>query len=266
MNIEKLTSEIEKIDYKISESAIEIKKNIYLEFDDKNLKHRDLDFGGKKKGDWIENIENTFEILEKKTPTSFSKIKDFTHLIVPYGYLKGIQKSLSYTDQPGVIYVSYQDSQITQAEAIIHETCHTILFLFSNFDKGMLNAYEAQYYSAVQDKPRELHNCFLAFHAFVHVIGFYLEFIKNSNYTKEIPQTIFSTYLKSTSLFNVIQRYATFTIEGKKLFQQLKKSLESSEKKVEKLEKKYKKEFEMAQEEQIAHFEKITQEFKNIKF
>ena len=254
MEKEELLKEMRKIDYRISEAAIEIRKNFFLEFDDRNLKHRDLDFGGKTKEEWIENIEKTLDILEKKAPKSFSKIKGFLKIIVPYGYEKGIQKSLSYTDQIRIIYISYQDSPLIQAEAIIHETNHTILFLFSKLDQGLVNSYEPLYYSAVQDKPRELHNCFLAYHAFVHVLEFYVEFISNTKQEEELVSTVFPTYLKTTSLQNVIEKYSKFTKEGKKLFLELKKLTKLCEKEINSLKKKYKKDFEEAQEGQISHF------------
>jgi len=177
------------------------------------------DLGGIAKERWVEQFRDAYGLIKKNVPEIYEDIYYFLDAIVPHGYVKGKQNSSSYSKSPGILYLSYTDSDAIQAEAIIHEAHHTI-FNIINWKHGLLdNDMTLKYYSAYRPDARHMKGCLIGLHAFAAVQNFYCKLLENDH---KFVEKFFFSYLKNEKAIGVIEKYADFTETGRLLFQDIK--------------------------------------------
>jgi hypothetical protein len=212
---------------KNEECAITEKVNFLV--DDKNPynidnDHPDLkgqqfaayDLGGVSREKWVSQFREAYALIKENVPVIYGEIYPFLDEIAPHGYVPGKQMSSTYSRSPGILYLSYTDKMVMQAEAIIHEVHHTIYNIISWKFPLLNNARELKYYSAYRRDARHLHGCFIGLHAFVAVQNFYCSLGKAGD-TSAIEQFLV-LYLKDSMVIAVLEKYADFTHEGRMLF------------------------------------------------
>lgn len=171
---------------------------------------------------WLIEFQSALKFIEIEVPFLFNRISPFLDTIGPFGFDNFNQNSLSLVFSPRVIYLSYVEDYIVQAEAIIHEVYHSMIDIFSFFDTGVENILEEKYYSSVQKKPRPIENCLLALHAFIGVETFYRYLLEEQKITNDkYFSRLFLVYNKNKELINVLDKYAIFTNFGKTFYQEL---------------------------------------------
>ena len=190
------------------------------------------------KEEWVRQFRSAYSIIKEKVPDIYDEIYNFLDAIVPHGYEKEKQLSSSYSKSPGILYLSYTDKDLTQAEAVIHEVHHTIFnviawkYILTNNDRSL------KYYSAYRPDARHIHGCFIGLHAFVAVQNFYRKLAEGMN-DDEIIKTFLSLYLKNAKVISVLEKYGDFTKEGNLLFKDIKNKYYSDEDFFEDVTKKY---------------------------
>lgn len=212
-------------------NEFDITKDIDLLEDDRNpfnnhSDHPDQEFvaydlGGIPKEKWVLQFRNAYKIIKEKVPEIYEEIYYFLDAVVPHGYVYGKQLSSSYSKSPGILYLSYTNTDTEQAEAIIHEVHHTIYNIINWKYKLVNNDMSLKYYSAYRPDARHINGCFIGLHAFVAVQNFYRKLAETENKTKFIEK-FFKLYLKNKIVISVLKKYADFTKEGKLLFQDIK--------------------------------------------
>jgi len=170
---------------------------------------------------WVVQFKNAYKMIKENTPEIYNEIYYFLDAIVPHGHQKNKQLSSSYSASPGILYLSYTDSDIIQAEAIIHEVHHTIFNIIDWKYPLCKNDMSLKYYSSFRPDARHIKGCFIGLHAFVAVQSFYSMLAKSEKDSKFIDIFI-SLYLKNKKTISVLEKYAEFTDAGKKLFRDIK--------------------------------------------
>ena len=181
--------------------------------------------GGKTLQLWLTQFKNAYTLIKKYSPKTFLEISPFLNQIIPLGYIPEKQISSSYTLCPGILYLSYTDKDLTQAEALIHEINHTIFNLIEKNHPFLKNNNECKYYSAYRPDARHFRGCFLGLHAFVAVQHFYHEVAQKNKSSQLIFATLF---FKNTLEIQVMEKYGLFTQEGKKMYADIKKVFASN--------------------------------------
>jgi hypothetical protein len=172
---------------------------------------------------WILQFKNAYQIIKDNTPKIYQEIYPFLDAIVPHGYEPNKQLSSSYFESPGILYLSYTDTDIKQAEAIIHEVHHTIFNIMGWKYNLYNNDMSLKYYSAYRPDARHIKGCFLGLHAFVAVQNFYRNLTENNRDNQEkFIEILFTLFLKNKKVIDVLEKYADFTHEGKLLFGDIK--------------------------------------------
>lgn len=170
---------------------------------------------------WVRQFRAAYSLVKEKVPEIYDEIYYFLDAIVPHGYEKEKQLSSSYSKSPGILYLSYTDKDLTQAEAIIHEVHHTIFNIIEWKYKLINNDMSLKYYSAYRPDARHIHGCFIGLHAFAAVQNFYRKLAESMD-NEEIIKTFLSIYLKNTKVIPVLEKYGDFTREGRLLFEDIK--------------------------------------------
>jgi hypothetical protein len=210
------------------------------------------DLKGIPKEEWVRQF--AYGIIKRKTPELYSEIYYFLDAIVPHGYEKERQLSSSYSKSPGILYLSYTDTDIKQAEALIHEVHHTIFNIIEWKYKLYNNDMSLKYYSAYRPDARHLRGCFLGLHAFVAVQNFYRKLAKNGN-NLEFIKTFVSLYLKNEKVISMLEKYADFIVHGSLLFEDIKARYYSDMGFFKGLAKKYSSVYQQVLEDVEAHLE-----------
>ena len=178
------------------------------------------DLGGIPKEKWVAQFRNAYGTIQEKVPELYDEIYSFLDAIVPHGYKPGKQMSSSYSKSPGILYLSYTDDDIEQAEAIIHEVHHTIFNIIQWKYRLLNNDDSLKYYSAYRPDARHIRGCFIGLHAFVAVQNFYGKLAEGGN--QEYTGKFLNAYIKNGMVIGVLEKYAGFTKEGKLLFEDVK--------------------------------------------
>jgi len=187
----------------------------------KNITHPDAppfsayDLGGIPVSSWAQQFRDAYALIQEKVPSIYDEIYYFLDAIVPHGYQPQKQLSSTFSKSPGIIYLSYTDSVLKQAEAIIHEIHHNIYNVIEWKNKLLENDRSETFYSAYRPDARHMHGCFLGFHAFVAVQNFYGQLSKTD--ASHIP-VFLRLYCKNAYVIEVVKKYALLTESGEKLF------------------------------------------------
>ncbi len=175
------------------------------------------DLGGVSREKWVSQFRDAYAIMKEKVPLIYDEICPFLDEIAPHGYAPGKQMSSTYSKSPGILYLSYTDEAVMQAEALIHEVHHTIFNIILWKYKLLGNNDELKYYSAYRRDARHVRGCFIGLHAFVAVQNFYCALAKSERQIKAIDQFL-TLYLKNKMVIDVLEKYADFAQEGNMLF------------------------------------------------
>jgi hypothetical protein len=180
-------------------------------------KFASYDLGGVPREKWTIQFRNAYALIKEKVPHIYDEVYPFLDAVVPHGYTIHKQSSSSYSKSPGILYLSYTDDDITQAEAVIHEVNHTIFNIISWKHKLHDNDDELKYYSAYRPDARHFRGCFLGLHAFAAVQSFYSSLAEMDRNEMHVEKFLFF-YLKNRKVVELMDKYGKFTPEGMMLF------------------------------------------------
>lgn len=206
------------------------KKVSFLESDRNPLHnkndHPEVDFvwyslGIKTQKEWISQLKNAYNLIQENCPKIYNEIEPFLDSIVPIGYVPYRQISSTYSSCFGIIYLSYTDTDIIQADALIHEISHTIFNIIKSNYELIEEDSEFKYYSVYRPDARTLIGCLMGLHAFVAVQNFYRG-IGNKIKDKESIGRFIGAYMKNRKMIEIIEEYAKFKEKGKFLFEDIK--------------------------------------------
>ena len=112
--------------------------------------------------------------------------------------------------------------ELSNLEAIIHESSHNKLHLLFQFDKIILNSMEENYYSPFRPDARHVKGVFLAIHAFVPTIYILMKAYKNWSIRSEHwLEKIVLYYIKNKITYKVLKKYADFTELGENIMTEI---------------------------------------------
>lgn len=179
------------------------------------------DLGGIPREKWVAQFRAAYALIKGKVPDIYEDIYYFLDAVVPHGYQPSRQLSSSYAKSPGILYLSYTDEDVTQAEAVIHEVHHTIFNIISRKYPLYENDESLKYYSAYRPDARHIRGCFLGLHAFVAVQNFYRKLAEADGNQKKYDEKFLFFYLKNQRVIQVIEHHAKLTKEGGLLFKDI---------------------------------------------
>jgi len=191
-----------------------------IKIDHPDLAFIQYDLGGKSRQKWVNQFRNAYRFIQNHAPDIFLEITPFLNQIVPLGYDPGKQNSSSYTSSPGILYLSYTDMDIIQAEALVHETSHTIYNIIEKKGPLLNNDLTLQYYSVSRPDARHLRGCLLGLHAFINVEHLYHEL---SRIDSIHHWAFLKCFTKNQIQIQVIEKHALFSPEGRLFFSDIKK-------------------------------------------
>lgn len=119
--------------------------------------------------EWRQALDHALGIIEAGLPALHAELATTLRRVVPVGYHPERHLSASYTEAPGLIYMTLHPDPLTLAEAIIHETQHGKLNALLWQDAVLVNGRSEWTTSPVRDDLRPLMGVLLAVHAFVPV-------------------------------------------------------------------------------------------------
>ncbi|MEZ4325568.1 MAG: HEXXH motif-containing putative peptide modification protein [Polyangiales bacterium] len=127
------------------------------------------DLAGRDVTEWCDALDAALELIEVGLPAHFAELQHTLRRVVPVGFHPERHLSASYTEAPGLIYMTLHPDVLTLAEAIVHETQHGKLNALLWQDVVLLNGRSEWTTSPVRDDLRPLMGVLLAVHAFVPV-------------------------------------------------------------------------------------------------
>jgi len=140
-----------------------------------------VDLGGRSPEVWTLALGEAMAKVERYLPALWAEMNLYVHQIVPVGYFDEKHLSASYQEAIGTIYCSLHPSEMTLAEALIHEFSHNKLNALFELDEVLENAWSPLYTSPVRPDPRPLHGVLLAVHAFLPVARLYERMIEEGD-------------------------------------------------------------------------------------
>lgn len=170
----------------------------------------------KSQQEWLKNYQKTFELLQVVDEWFYDELNMIINKIVPLWTSYGLHNSASYTECIGHLYMWYtvdvDQPELSNLEAIIHESSHNKLNVLFHFDKIILNDLSENYYSPFRPDARHLKWVFLAIHAFVPTIYVLMKayqhwYIKSENWLHKMVLY----YIKNKITWKVLKKYAHFT-------------------------------------------------------
>ncbi len=127
------------------------------------------DLAGRSLDEWCGALNQALSLIEVGLPMLYSELAHTLRRVVPVGYHAQRHLSASYTEAPGLIYMTLHPDPLTLAEAIVHETQHGKLNALLWQDAVLINGRSEWTTSPVRDDLRPLMGVLLAAHAFVPV-------------------------------------------------------------------------------------------------
>lgn len=119
--------------------------------------------------EWRRALDDALALIEAGLPLLYAELHHTLRRVVPVGYHPERHLSASYTEAPGLIYMTLHPDVLTLAEAIVHETQHGKLNALLWHDRVLVNGRSEWTTSPVRDDLRPLMGVLLAVHAFVPV-------------------------------------------------------------------------------------------------
>jgi len=123
--------------------------------------------------DWVDSLQNAMEVIEEYLPEWWNEFDLYMNRIVPVGFYPQMHLSASYTESPGLAYLSLHPDPLTMAEAIIHESQHSKINILHRIDPIIHNGLSEWTTSPIRPDLRPLWGVLLALHAFVPVAAFH---------------------------------------------------------------------------------------------
>jgi HEXXH motif-containing protein len=140
-----------------------------------------VDLGGRPVAEWRERLGAALELIAVALPELAAELSLSLRRIVPVGYEPERHLSASYREAPGLIYLTLHPSELTLAEAIVHETQHGKLNALSWFDPVLHNGQAEWAASPVRPDLRPLMGVLLAAHAFVPVAALHRRLLEQGH-------------------------------------------------------------------------------------
>lgn len=204
-------------------------KNPYNKFDahpDHQATGWVLGWWEKSQEQWLQNYKKTFDLLQIVDEWFYDELNMIINKIIPLWTSYSLHNSASYTECIGHLYMWYTvdvpQPELSNLEAIIHESSHNKLNVLFHFDKIILNDLSENYYSPFRPDARHLKWVFLAIHAFVPTIYVLIKayqkwYIQSHNWLEKIVLY----YIKNKITWKVLKKYASFTQLWDKIMQEV---------------------------------------------
>ena len=171
----------------------------------------------KEEKEWLSVYSDTFKLLKIIDEGVYKELTQIIHKIIPLGTSKGSHNSASYKECIGHLYMWYTIDtnvpELSNLEALIHESSHNKLNLIMQFDPVILNDSTERYYSPYRPDARHIHGIFLGLHAFVPTIYVLCKAYKDKklNMSEYRLGKIVLYYVKNKITYKVIQKYGKLT-------------------------------------------------------
>lgn len=170
----------------------------------------------KTENEWSKVYTKTFELLKSIDEGFYDELNKIIQKIIPLWTSQNLHNSASHKPCIGHLYMGYtlgvNQPELSNLEAIIHESSHNKLHLLFQFDKIILNTMEENYYSPFRPDARHLKGVFLAIHAFVPTIYILMRAYKNGEIIDDHwLEKIVLYYIKNKITYKVLKKYASFT-------------------------------------------------------
>ena len=133
-----------------------------------------VDLGAAEPDEWIASLRTALDLIGDTLPDLRAELELIVQQVVPVGQDGERHLSASFKEAVGSIYLTLHPSQLTMAEALIHESQHNKLNALLHLDPVLEDAFEPRFSSPVRPDPRPLHGVLLAVHAFLPVAELYL--------------------------------------------------------------------------------------------
>ena len=170
----------------------------------------------KTEDEWIDVYSKTFKLLKTVDEGFYDELNTIIQKIIPLWTTYNVHNSASHKPCIGHLYMWYSlwvdQPELSNLEAIIHESSHNKLHLLFQFDDIILNSMEENYYSPFRPDARHVKWVFLAVHAFVPTIYILMKAYKNGSIKSEHwLEKIILFYIKNKITYKVLKKYAQFT-------------------------------------------------------
>lgn len=180
----------------------------------------------KTEDEWIDIYTKTFNLLKIVDEGFYDELNTIIQKIIPLWTSQNLHNSASHKPCIGHLYMWYtlwvDQPELSNLEAIIHESSHNKLHLLFQFDKIILNSMEENYYSPFRPDARHLKGVFLAIHAFVPTIYILMKAYENGNIKSEHwLEKIVLYYIKNKITYKVLTKYADFSELGEDIMKEV---------------------------------------------
>jgi HEXXH motif-containing protein len=174
---------------------------------------------------WITGLEKAWKLVESADPLLADEIRFFLRAIVPLVNPPGrIHTSSSFSELPGIAFLSWSADPIVLAELLVHEYHHSKLnAILAYTDLFEIAPQEPGFYSPWKDSPRPLYGLLHGIYSFTGVARFLLAAqskasLKMTAVELEILQSrILRTILQLQLALESLTPCAAFTSTGKEL-------------------------------------------------
>ncbi len=132
-----------------------------------------IDLGGRSPQTWLDALNRALALIAECFPDFRRELDLLLRYVVPVGYDEEAHLSASYREAIGTVYLTLHPSELTLAEAIIHEVSHNKLNALLELDPLLHDGLVPAFDSPVRPDKRPLLGVLLAVHAFLAVERFY---------------------------------------------------------------------------------------------
>lgn len=176
-------------------------------------------------------IARALEGMRRTAPGLHAEMTDLTRLLMPLRPHKTMSSvSSSYVSMRGAICLSPSDSELLQAETLIHEFCHQKMNQLLEVDPLLVPGQSGQvFYSPWRGDARRLRGLLLGAHAFLNVASHLLDAVSEASYRRrELVDVMLNVAVRALQVeeaLRTVDQYADLTPFGAQFVSALKKEL-----------------------------------------
>lgn len=176
-------------------------------------------------------IGRALEGMKTMAPGLRDEMLDLTRLLVPLKPHETMSSvSSSYMNMRGTICLSYSDSEMLQAETLIHEFCHQKMNQLLEVDPILEPGQSGQvFYSPWRPDARRLRGLLLGAHAFLNVASHLLDAVSSGSYRRrKLVDVMLNVALRAIQVeegLRTVDQYCDLTPFGLEFVSAMKKEL-----------------------------------------
>ena len=172
--------------------------------------------------EWLKVFTEAMDMCRGADEALYEEISFLVKKFVAFGYFGKTHASASYKECVGTLYLSYPDNPVQLLEAIIHESSHNKLNLFSHFHVLIHNDYMEEFYSPYRPDIRHVWGVLLGAHAFIATIHVLLKYTEKKNIKdSRLLDKIARYHFKNELALKVLSKYAKFDSMGNSLMKEM---------------------------------------------